>query len=97
MSEDAGYAERFLCAPLATVTRPISDLRLLISGLFPLPFALSLVVLARAESDSVRQKVYYELALPRLPRGRSMRIWSPTISPSLSEIRSLDLGRPPLA
>jgi putative ABC transport system substrate-binding protein len=29
--------------PLATVTKPISDLRLLISGLFPLPFALSLV------------------------------------------------------
>jgi hypothetical protein len=26
------------------------------------PFALSLVVLARAESDSVRQKVYYKLA-----------------------------------
>jgi putative ABC transport system substrate-binding protein len=43
MSEDAGCADRFLCVPLATVTKPISDLRLLISGLFPLPFALSLV------------------------------------------------------
>jgi putative tryptophan/tyrosine transport system substrate-binding protein len=43
MSEDAGCADRFLCVPLATVTKPISDLRLLISGLFPLPFALGLV------------------------------------------------------
>jgi putative tryptophan/tyrosine transport system substrate-binding protein len=46
MSEDVGCADRFLCAPLATVTRPISDLRLLISGLFPLPFALSPLLLA---------------------------------------------------
>jgi putative tryptophan/tyrosine transport system substrate-binding protein len=43
MSEDAGCADRFLCVPLATVTKPISDLRLLISGLFPFPLALSLV------------------------------------------------------
>jgi hypothetical protein len=43
MSEDARCADRFLCVPLATVTKPISDLRLLISDLFPLPFALSLV------------------------------------------------------
>jgi hypothetical protein len=43
MSEDAGCADRFLCVPLASVTKPISDLRLLISGLFPLPLALSLV------------------------------------------------------
>ena len=43
MCEDAGCADRFLCVPLATVTKPISDLRLLISGLVPLPFALSLV------------------------------------------------------
>ena len=43
MCEDAGCADRFLCMPLATVTKPISDLRLLISGLFPLPFALSLL------------------------------------------------------
>jgi hypothetical protein len=42
MSEDAGYAERFLSDLLAAVTKPISDLRLLTSGLYPLPFALSL-------------------------------------------------------
>jgi putative tryptophan/tyrosine transport system substrate-binding protein len=40
MSEDAGYAERFLSDLLAAVAKPISDLRLLISGLFPLLFAL---------------------------------------------------------
>jgi putative ABC transport system substrate-binding protein len=40
MSEDAKYARRFLCALSATVVRPISDLRLLISGLFVLLFAL---------------------------------------------------------
>jgi hypothetical protein len=49
MSEDAGCTDRFLCVPLATVTKPISDLRLLISGLVPLLFALSLVVLFRAD------------------------------------------------
>jgi putative tryptophan/tyrosine transport system substrate-binding protein len=43
MSEDAGCADRFLCVPLATVTKPISDLRLLTSGLYSLPFALNLV------------------------------------------------------
>ena len=31
MNEDAGCAERFLCALLATAVKPISDLRLLIS------------------------------------------------------------------
>jgi putative tryptophan/tyrosine transport system substrate-binding protein len=43
MSEDAGYAERFLSDLLPAVAKPISDLRLLTSGLYPLPFALSLV------------------------------------------------------
>jgi putative ABC transport system substrate-binding protein len=42
MSEDAGCAERFLCALLATVVKPIFDLRLLISGLCVLLFALCL-------------------------------------------------------
>ena len=41
MSKDAKHARRFLCALFATVVRPISDLRLLISGLFVLLFALS--------------------------------------------------------
>ena len=41
MSEDAGCAERFLCALFATVVKPISDLRLLISGLCALLLALS--------------------------------------------------------
>ena len=39
MSEDDGWAERFLCALFATVVKPISDLRLLISGLCVLRFA----------------------------------------------------------
>jgi putative tryptophan/tyrosine transport system substrate-binding protein len=43
MSEDAGYAERFLSDLLAAIAKPISDLRLLTSGLYPLHFALSLV------------------------------------------------------
>jgi putative ABC transport system substrate-binding protein len=43
MSQDAGCGERFLCALIATAVKPISDLRLLISGLSALPFALSLV------------------------------------------------------
>jgi hypothetical protein len=41
MSEDTGCAERFLCALFATVVKPISDLRLLISGLCVLLLALS--------------------------------------------------------
>jgi putative ABC transport system substrate-binding protein len=42
MSADAESAERFLCALLATVVKPISDLRLLLSGLCALLLALSL-------------------------------------------------------
>jgi putative ABC transport system substrate-binding protein len=40
MSEDAGCAERFLCMLFATVVKPISDLRLLISVLCAMLFAL---------------------------------------------------------
>jgi putative ABC transport system substrate-binding protein len=40
MDEDAGCAEHFLCALFATVVKPISGLRLLISGLCALLFAL---------------------------------------------------------
>jgi hypothetical protein len=47
MSEDAGCAERFLCALFATVVKPISDLRLLISGLCAMLFALSVNVNAQ--------------------------------------------------
>jgi putative ABC transport system substrate-binding protein len=47
MGEDAECAERFLCALLATVVKPISDLRLLISGLCAMLFALSLPVEAQ--------------------------------------------------
>ena len=42
MSGDAGCAEHFLCALLATVVKPISDRRLLISGLCALLYALCL-------------------------------------------------------
>jgi putative ABC transport system substrate-binding protein len=41
MYEDAEWAQRFLCALFATVMKPISDLRLLISGLCALLYALS--------------------------------------------------------
>jgi hypothetical protein len=37
MSEDAGCPERFLYTLFAAVVKPISDLRLLISGLCALP------------------------------------------------------------
>jgi hypothetical protein len=39
MSGEAGCAERFLCALFATVVKPVSDLRLLISGLYAMLFA----------------------------------------------------------
>ena len=41
MSEDAGCVERFLCALFATVVKPISDLRVLISALCAMLLALS--------------------------------------------------------
>ena len=41
MNDDAGCAARFLCALLATVVKPISDLRLLISGLCALLLRLA--------------------------------------------------------
>jgi putative tryptophan/tyrosine transport system substrate-binding protein len=47
MSKDAKHARRFLCALFATVVRPISDLRLLISGLCALLFALCVSVQAQ--------------------------------------------------
>ena len=40
MSQDARCAESFLCALFLTVVKPFSDLRLLISGLCALLFAL---------------------------------------------------------
>ena len=42
MREDAGCAEHFVCALFAMVVKPISDLRLLISGLCALLFAFCL-------------------------------------------------------
>jgi hypothetical protein len=45
MSEDAGCAERLPCALFATVVKPISDLRLLISGLCAMLCALSFLAL----------------------------------------------------
>jgi hypothetical protein len=47
VNEDAGCAERFLCALFAAVVKPISDLRLLISGLCALLLALSVPVEAQ--------------------------------------------------
>ena len=44
MSEDTGCTERFLCALFATVVKPISDLRLLISGLCALLLARSIYI-----------------------------------------------------
>jgi putative tryptophan/tyrosine transport system substrate-binding protein len=47
MSEHAGCAKRFLCALFAVVAKPISDLRLLISGLCAMLLALSFPVEAQ--------------------------------------------------
>ena len=54
MSGDAGCAERFLCALLATVVKPISDRRLLISGLCALLYALCLPAEAQQPSELPR-------------------------------------------
>jgi putative ABC transport system substrate-binding protein len=54
MREDAGCAERFLCALFATAVKPISDLRLLISGLCALLLALCSVAEAQ-QSKKVRR------------------------------------------
>jgi putative ABC transport system substrate-binding protein len=51
MSEDAPCAERFLCALLATAVKPISDLRLLISVLGAMLFALCV----SAEAQQVKK------------------------------------------
>ena len=50
MSQDAGCAERFLCALFATVLKPFSDLRLVISGLCALLFALSIPASAQQQA-----------------------------------------------
>jgi putative ABC transport system substrate-binding protein len=60
MSEDAGCAERFLCALFAKVVRPISDLRLLISGLCVLLFALCFP--AEAQQQGKAPKIGFLLA-----------------------------------
>ena len=57
MSEDARCAERFLCALFATVVKPISDLRLLISGLCALLLALSVPAEAQ-QAPKVRRIGY---------------------------------------
>jgi putative tryptophan/tyrosine transport system substrate-binding protein len=44
VSGDAGCEERFLCALFSTVVKPISDLRLLISGLCALLFSMLLLL-----------------------------------------------------
>jgi hypothetical protein len=54
MSEDAGYPQRFPCAVFATVVKPISDLRLLISGLFVLLLALSFPAQAQQPKKAPR-------------------------------------------
>jgi putative tryptophan/tyrosine transport system substrate-binding protein len=55
MSEDAGCAARFLCALLATVAKPISDLRFPISGLCAM--LLALCVSAEAQQQSKVSKI----------------------------------------
>jgi putative ABC transport system substrate-binding protein len=54
MSEDAPCAERFLCALLATAVKPISDLRLLISVLGAVLFALSYSALSQEPTKVAR-------------------------------------------
>ena len=56
MSQDAGCAERFLCALFATVVKPISDLRLLISGLCAVFLALCLPAQRAAGEESLANR-----------------------------------------
>jgi putative tryptophan/tyrosine transport system substrate-binding protein len=60
MSEDAGCAKRFLYALFAAVVKPISDLRLLISGVSPILIALCSLLLAPCSALYAQQpgKVY---------------------------------------
>ena len=54
MSGDARRAERFPCVVFATVVKPISDLRLLISGLCAMLFALCLPAQAQQPAKTPR-------------------------------------------
>ena len=63
MSEDAGSAERFLCTLIATVVKPIPDLRFLISGLCAMLLALCFP--AQAQQPKKIAKIGY--LLPSTP------------------------------
>jgi ABC-type uncharacterized transport system substrate-binding protein len=70
MSSDAGCAERFLCALFATVVKPISDLRLLISGLCAMLFTLC----SPASAQQTGKVHRIGLLIPSSQSGYSTRI-----------------------
>ena len=78
ISEDAGCAERFRCTLFATAVKPISDHRLLISGLCALLIALC--VPAEAQQAG------------RVPRLGILLPWSPASDVSLSFLKGLRQG-----
>ena len=55
MSSDAEYAERFLYALVATVVKPISDLRLLISPVCAILFVLCTAADAQQPAKTPRR------------------------------------------
>jgi putative tryptophan/tyrosine transport system substrate-binding protein len=88
MSEDAGYAEHFLSELLAAVAKPISDLRLLTSGLYPLPFALSLVsavLLTLCVSAHAQQPA----KVPRVGFLANTKLENPSIEPFRRGLQAL--------
>lgn len=74
MSKDARCAERFLCTAFGTVVKPISDLRLLISGLSAMLFALCFSASAQ-QPKRVPQVGYLSAssASEALPRAEAFR------------------------
>jgi putative tryptophan/tyrosine transport system substrate-binding protein len=70
MSEDTGCAERFLCALFATAVKPIFDLRLLISGLCSLLFALCV----SAEAQQAKKIPRIGFLVPGSAAGYGTRI-----------------------
>ena len=73
MNEDAGCAERFLCALLATAVKPISDLRLLISVLCAVLFALCVPASAQQPAKIPRIGLLYASASGNAHRVEAFR------------------------
>jgi putative tryptophan/tyrosine transport system substrate-binding protein len=87
MSGDDGCAERFLCALFARVLKPLSDLRLVISGSCALLFALCSMLLAPCLSVQAQQvKKVHRIGYLTMRAGVEEKV---RISAFLQELRSL--------